>query len=80
MNRYQYYTDGKEKVRKVIESCETKKQLIAARQYLRLFENAVKEMFPWGDALYQIIQVELITLEDIIVRKIMNENINNWWD
>lgn len=69
MNRYQYYTDGKEKAKRVIESCKTRKQLIGARNYLRLFESAVNEMFPREDKLHQTIRVELIVLNDIIDRK-----------
>lgn len=75
MNKYQYYTDGKEKVRRVIESCETKEQLKVARKYLRLFESGVKEMFSREDPLYKNIRFNIVTLDAIITaRKIRFKN------
>jgi len=69
MNKYQYYTDGKEKVRKVIESCETREQLFGARKYLRLFERVVNEMFSREDELLSTMWVDLMVLGDHIDRK-----------
>lgn len=69
MNKYQYYTDGKERIKRVIESCETVKQLTGARKYFTLFKSRVEEMFPRDDKLQPTIYADLTVMRDTIDRK-----------